>query len=504
MSRLSEKQLLLLDNLMYCEGMTTDGHSTLGSFVDYMRASPKNFGKLSGFLDDDQFMRILDDISKDKTLMSLQIGDSHRDNKSTTDGWSATSFINPANNEVTVAFRGTGGTYEAWFDNLEGAGNANLSPMQASVVEWIESLGSKNITVTGHSKGGNLAQVATVLCPDLISYCVSYDGQGFSEEFISKYEDEISVASKKIKSISAYNDYVNILMFPIAGEEVFVNNNSEHLLGGHFSYNLLSDNEFDEEGNFTSFREQSPGMKVLSELNKALLRLLPLEFEEVFTDVLGAFVGVLATRDEEDIPKALDQLLDSLIEFLPIYIGYKVEKMLLNYLLTMYPILGAAYIILTTYFEHKSEIDAIIKKMENLCQQLLDAAEFYSDQAREQIQAIVNLMIEAIKDFYDYFSPSGRAGRAYVMENPYFKIDTTAMRNYAGRIDSVNRRLKILDRDLNDLYLQVRLKDQGQILKVNIITSGSPTLKRVKAYLIDTAKRFEDADNKAFEIMGGN
>ena len=40
-----------------------------------------------------------------------------------------------------------------------------------------------NITVTGHFKGGNKAQYVTIVT-DRIGRCVSFDGQGFSKEFL--------------------------------------------------------------------------------------------------------------------------------------------------------------------------------------------------------------------------------------------------------------------------------------------------------------------------------
>ena len=41
-----------------------------------------------------------------------------------------------------------------------------------------------DITVTGHSKGGNMSQYATVMCSGQVSKCISFDGQGFNKDFI--------------------------------------------------------------------------------------------------------------------------------------------------------------------------------------------------------------------------------------------------------------------------------------------------------------------------------
>ena len=40
------------------------------------------------------------------------------------------------------------------------------------------------LTVTGHSKGANKAMYTTIMCNN-VTRCVSFDGQGFSKEFLS-------------------------------------------------------------------------------------------------------------------------------------------------------------------------------------------------------------------------------------------------------------------------------------------------------------------------------
>lgn len=63
---------------------------------------------------------------------------------------------------MVSAFRGTDGSYKAWYDNFEGAGDANPTPMQEKALEYIEGLPDEyeNIITTGHSKGGNLSAAA--------------------------------------------------------------------------------------------------------------------------------------------------------------------------------------------------------------------------------------------------------------------------------------------------------------------------------------------------------
>lgn len=113
-----------------------------------------------------------------------------------------------------VAFKGTTGP-EEWVDNVEGL-NRSDTDAQVNAKNFVNGLNYDSITVVGHSKGGNKAMYVAVTC-DKVDKCVSYDGQGFSQEFIDKYSIEIQNNARKITNYSLKNDYVHILMFPVPG-----------------------------------------------------------------------------------------------------------------------------------------------------------------------------------------------------------------------------------------------------------------------------------------------
>lgn len=116
-------------------------------------------------------------------------------------------------------FRGTSGDIE-WHDNGQ-RGYLSDTDQQKAALKYIESLPYNNITVTGHSKGGNKAQYVTILS-DKVVRCLSLDGSGFSKEFIEKYKDRINERADKITSISAEYDCVNILFNSIAGITIHI------------------------------------------------------------------------------------------------------------------------------------------------------------------------------------------------------------------------------------------------------------------------------------------
>ncbi len=134
-------------------------------------------------------------------------------------------FVNPNdNNKAIVAFRGT--TDEEWGDNAEGFNKAD-TVCQKEAYEYIEGLPYDDITVVGHSKGGNKAQYVAIRS-DKVTRCVSVDGQGFSQEFIDKYGPQIEKNASKITSYSLSTDFVHILMYTLPGIKIhYINGGSD-------------------------------------------------------------------------------------------------------------------------------------------------------------------------------------------------------------------------------------------------------------------------------------
>ncbi len=126
----------------------------------------------------------------------------------------AYDLVNTDSNQHVVIFKGTEGGKE-WKDNVEGLNTADTKA-QIDAYEFVESINSKNITVVGHSKGGNKAMYCAIRS-DKVEKCVSMDGQGFSDKFIEKYKYRIANRAIKIKNISYSSDFVHALMIQIPG-----------------------------------------------------------------------------------------------------------------------------------------------------------------------------------------------------------------------------------------------------------------------------------------------
>lgn len=313
---MTEKEMLLLSNYVYMD-ISADEMS-IGDSIDRFRndagsfdaSSIQNVGIGGGLTCEDaaDLFRRIDEMPDDfKNLYPSRIlNDDEVRGVCYTNGKSDTG-------EGCVVFRGTGGTYEAWHDNVLGQCVVDTG-IQMKAADWVDNdcCTYSNLQICGHSKGGNLAMYATVLCTAPIASCISFDGQGFSEDFLNAYPDEIKAASEKIKSISAYNDFVNILLNPIAGKNVYTENQGKGI-NAHSSYYMLISNEYDENGKIVSLRKQSVLSRALDEFTDGVsgrLNMLPGNGNSDFTGLLASLVaGIIGT--DESYRYKMERILDS-------------------------------------------------------------------------------------------------------------------------------------------------------------------------------------------------
>jgi len=242
---LNEEQLLLLENLTYLiddapmKSLDTiyaetgeDGEIlSIEAMLDKIEIEKLEDNKEYGtYVTGEDWKKIFAAIQKDETLMNMKIitvaGDpglaegKERAEDSLQEGALSAVFVNEETGEAVVAFRGTA-EYE-WKDNFLG-GAPTTDPIdgvstqyQRSALEWYQGLGLADagyttITVIGHSKGGNKAKYIAILDTS-VTRCISFDGQGFSDEFYGFYKREIAQRQYAITNYNVEYDYVNLLL----------------------------------------------------------------------------------------------------------------------------------------------------------------------------------------------------------------------------------------------------------------------------------------------------
>ncbi len=306
MRELSERELLLLSNYLYLDKCTE--YRTIKDAIDSCRDEGGKISQekaaelgIGGCMTCEECADLLaemdaspDDFKNLNAVRSINAG-----------GIRGICFADTVDDHnAVVVFRGTGGSYDAWADNVRGEYMADTG-MQKLADDFVRyDCGVyDNITVSGHSKGGNMAQYVTVTNPDRVGRCVSFDGQGVGYECAKAHEAQINEVSGRIRSISAHNDYVNILLGCIAGECVFVKNLRNDAVGRHSSYSLLKSCEFDSEGNIINTCEQEPFMRWASALGRRLtgfIDILPEDGNRSVSELIASAVAAAFSNEFDE------------------------------------------------------------------------------------------------------------------------------------------------------------------------------------------------------------
>lgn len=213
------------------------------------------------------------------------------------DGLTACVFVSH-DGKISVIFKGTG--EGEWIDNGEGLSGIceentyisydQISPItniydcdyasdqQAEALNWFLKTVSESglnkyneIIVSGHSKGGNKAQFVAINS-DLVSSCYSFDGQGFSPEALEMFKNRHGTAYEKrrksILSLSADNDYVNVLGSRLMPEENIFFFRS---FGGLHPLEAI----LDQNGEFYHQTKQGLLSKYMEGVSKQIMKLPP-------------------------------------------------------------------------------------------------------------------------------------------------------------------------------------------------------------------------------------
>lgn len=291
MSSLSNDEFIILDILIYLEWEAKENEK----FIDVIEKllDEKELQKLINNMSNcivkmkiHQWIKILKYAKNKPNLCELKIKnvENHKN------GMRVACFNDNDNNAIVI-FRGTT-TQKEWEDNGQGAYEYDTD-QQIDALNYINSLLYDNIIVSGHSKGGNKAQYVTILSPK-INKCISVNGQGFSNEFIKRYNKEIVNNKSKITSINAKYDYVSCLFNEIANEIYYIKTELQINPFDYHRADLLLNNE----GNIRE--EVSCGIfsKIINDFSTSLISDLPEKIRCITIDGLIGGIELVLCKGE--------------------------------------------------------------------------------------------------------------------------------------------------------------------------------------------------------------
>ena len=294
MANLSTEQVLLLNNLMYMQnkepfsGITqypnpTTIENIINSIDVSMIQDKTDYGNMTTGA---EWKQMLEAIRSNPQLMKVQLTSTHIDTAGGGGEGVSALFADPSTGEAIVTFCGT--AEKEWKDNFVAGGEVS-SAQQENALDWYQSLDLEqydSVTVTGHSKGGNKAKYITIM-DDSVDRCVSFDGQGFSDEFMEENQNNIYRNQGKIENHNLDYDYVNLLLNDVGNTTFYEGQQIGGFLENHCPNSFFDFTDGTLKMNETSRPEE---MKALDEFLNKLLRSVSDEEKDKLLNVIGDLV----------------------------------------------------------------------------------------------------------------------------------------------------------------------------------------------------------------------
>ena len=339
-SNLSTEEIVLINTLLYAEDLggpkgtflsAVNEDKTIG---DYINGVYKNFSDIddkreySNGITGAEYKQILGAVKKNSHIKNMIIIQVHFESANAGGGRSVLLF-DPMGNEAIVAFKGTQSDAE-WIDNVSGL-YMIPTEFQQNALNWYQSLnlsGYDIITVTGHSKGGNKAKFITIM-DDSVNNCFSYDGQGFSDEFINQYSYNIRWNKDKIMNIIAESDFVNILLNDVGQKKFYLGTNYGRLgFAENHCPNAILFFDGDDNPFIWQAKKQDQRMVDLDIMLNSFVRSIPMKKRVDVANMLGNVIVCASHKDTEGLISTFTdpKYADSAADLLAYILKYKEKK----------------------------------------------------------------------------------------------------------------------------------------------------------------------------------
>ncbi len=334
-------ELCMLEQLTYMEGEKDMWINEFGIDISVLR----NNGSLENFLDSitednldkldsmgdarvggdyisaNEWASMLRYMKENLNIKSLNFVGTHENSEGYT---MSMCFEDPSEpGSAIVAFKGS--AKNEWSDNVEGI-RVTDTKAQMDAYDYIEGLSYDNITVIGHSKGGNKAMYCTIRS-EKVNRCVSMDGQGFSDKFMNKYAVQISKKADKITNVSYSADFVHVLMLQIPGSnQIYTKEGSGvmsvpecHSPNSIFSFEKVEGSFMRVTGDFKEC-EESKSVQIIRGFTEYLIfseypnkERMIMYLEKLLTDGLDGITNNLSTNPDFE---SIESLLLYLIKYI--------------------------------------------------------------------------------------------------------------------------------------------------------------------------------------------
>ena len=475
--------------------------------------------------------------------------------QSNCDGYSMNELIactfRTEDGSMYVCYRGTGDG--KWPDNAEGVVQKD-SLMQRAASSYFDHVMKKygasedaHVIVTGHSKGGNLAQYTTMMSKyrERIDACYSMDGQGMSQKGIDSFkqqngEEGYQKQVNKIYNICGENDYVNVLGIRIVrpDQKYLIRTPDAKGFGDyHNMYYMRTKDGYGlnwcyEEGEIVSV-ESGEIARFAEKLNAEMLeRLSPEEYEDcsitlmsflemIFPDkgypggIYPVGTGKTKTATFEEVlgfmvhggPLVLDTLLTT-EEGKALLRKFFYDGLMDVY--DKYGFSGAVAFVFVVEVVVVATVAIVIKNVVKiaavtfvltLVDSLFELIPGLKEAAVNFLHDLISFGVDTINSLRDWYDKNLNQGYIAATQNPEIRVDTNKLTQYAAQLEAVMKRVESLDRYMNALYTAVKLRDLGKVIGANYLVGGVNRLRNCRNYLNHTAQDFNEAEKYINDMM---
>jgi len=463
-------------------------------------------------------------------VLGWQVVKTYNDNNPDGSGFYGT-VIDTGEPGLVVTFRGSEAPSEYqniqqdWIQSDAGL-VAGITPQQKEVAHFLDELKAEgyfdtneSITFAGHSLGGNLAEFATIYAAAIgvsvkIDHTYSYDGPGFSQEFIDANRGLIEQASSDVTMDHFIQSAVGSLLQKLDGVHYsYVELKGEGLMQ-HGTENV----KFDEDGSVFKHDEPTAGSNLLAKyitgpFTEGLDRLLGPVTSEV---VVQSLVGIAALGKNSIDQLYRDGELTDLgkIVITTAAVGIAVTAIAAPGVLLAgagIAAIAAADIVLSVlafvaavivYETISDALEWVTRTVQKIAVQVIDAIADgiarAADWTVDQVIQFKDSVVTGVKSFFNGLQKLFQGGSP-IAATPRIRLDTYNLHSYADQLGSIKSRLSGIESRLSALYFSEGLLDIIHLMIAQKLPSGGQITKVIE-YLRDTATDFERVEQ---QLSGG-
>ena len=347
------------------------------------------------------------------------------------------------------------------------------------------------LSMTGHSLGGNLAEFSTIVCDDYgigrnLDRTVSYDGPGFSNDFIDYYRGQIDRNAGKVDHYRW--SFVGSMLHTLPGEhdqfirvkpDAHCGDVGKWFLGG-FTRHSTSAIDFDENGNVQR-GHQDPIAWGCEHFSK-LIDALPAPIGDTVSGILaaGLMIGfehpvltigaVILTAITHPVLAA--QVIGTFLVIVAVEFAVEIGSYLIDVIVNF--------------------VNSVVTAVTNWVQEkVAEFCAFVREKAAE--------LVDGLRKFFD---KEYRAAQAYLDDHSLLEFHTQDLRALAERLWRVNDRLNALDERIDGLYSRVHWTDLLKLMSSDWKIGWSKRINGCANALSSTADRFESAEQQILSLIG--